>query len=200
MNLNENASESCREALDRLLDGNRRFAEDRSEHPHTDVGWRARLRAGQRPFAAVVGCADSRVPIELVFDQGLGDLFSVRVAGNVASPVVIGSIEYAALVLRVAVVAVLGHHGCGAVQAVLDGAGGTECQKIILGEIGPAVAEARERGGPPLETAVRVHAVNVARTLVARSKTIRSQVESGTLMVVPLLYNLESGRVERLRL
>ncbi|UCG52294.1 MAG: carbonic anhydrase [Candidatus Latescibacterota bacterium] len=198
-NLDNSIRESHREALERLLEGNRRFVEGRSEHPRTDANRRVLLHAGQEPFAAIVGCADSRVPVEIVFDQGLGDLFSVRVAGNVATQAVIGSIEYAVTVLGVKLVAVLGHERCGAVQEALEGVGATEPLEVILNEIRPAVTEARERGGSLVDATVRIHAVNVARALVDRSDTLRSRVESGSLTIVPLLYELDSGRVERLR-
>jgi len=190
--------ESCRKTLELLLDGNRRFVEDRSEHPRTDAARRAELRTGQRPIAAVVGCADSRVPVEVVFDQGLGDLFSVRVAGNVASQVVVGSIEYAVEVLGVRVVVVLGHEQCGAVQAALEGAEASAPLELILNEIRPAIKEAQERGSPLLETVVRIHATNVASALAERSRMIQSRVESGELLIAPLLYDLGSGLVERL--
>jgi len=192
------ANLECQRALERLLEGNLRFVEHRPEHPRRDAAQRAMLRKGQRPFAAILGCADSRVPVELVFDQGLGDLFSVRVAGNVASKTVIGSIEYAVSVLDVKVVVVLGHEGCGAVQATLEGAGATDAIEVILSEIRPAATEARKRSDRPLEEAVRIHARSVAEALVARSETVRKRVESGDLRIAPFLYQLESGRVEPL--
>lgn len=189
---------SSLEALSRLLEGNRRFAGGRPARPHTDAARRAELREGQWPFAAVVACADSRVPVEIVFDQGLGDVFPVRVAGNVASRIVIGSVEFAVDLLEVDVVAVLGHKGCGAVRAAIDEVEASPAIDAVLRKIEPAVREARERGGPLWETAVRIHAVRVAEALTERSEILRRRVEAGDLLVVPLVYDLETGRVERL--
>ncbi len=187
-----------REALDRLIEGNRRFMEDRSEHPRRDAAQRAMLRKGQRPFAAIVGCADSRVPAELIFDQGLGDLFMVRVAGNVAAPVVIGSIEYAVAILGVKIVAVLGHEGCGAVQTALEDGPVTDSIQIIMNEIRPVVAEVGKTATDVLDAVVRANIINVSKALVSRSDTIRSRVERGDLLIVPLLYEFENGHVEQL--
>src|SRR5436305_8985823 len=107
-------------ALDRLKEGNRRFADGTTRHAHEGADWRKYLVGGQRPFATVLGCSDSRVPVELVFDQGFGDLFVVRVAGNVVADDVVGSVAYAALHLRTPLFVVMGHAGCGAVTAALD--------------------------------------------------------------------------------
>jgi carbonic anhydrase len=108
------------EALDRLKAGNARFAAGRTRHAHEGADWRKHLVADQKPFATVLGCSDSRVPPELVFDQGFGDLFVIRVAGNVIAPDVVGSLAYALEHLRTPLVVVLGHQGCGAVTAALD--------------------------------------------------------------------------------
>lgn len=108
------------EALGELLAGNNRFAENKPQHPHTGEGWRNKLAQGQHPKAVVLGCADSRVPPELLFDQGFGDLFVIRTAGNVVDPDVIGSIEYATNELHTPLVIVLGHENCGAVTAALQ--------------------------------------------------------------------------------
>jgi carbonic anhydrase len=107
-------------ALERLKAGNRRFTEGKTRHAHEGAEWRKHLVGEQRPFATILGCSDSRVPIELVFDQGFGDLFVVRVAGNVIADDVVGSIAYAALHLRSPLFVVLGHAGCGAVTAAVD--------------------------------------------------------------------------------
>jgi carbonic anhydrase len=107
-------------ALERLQAGNRRFVEGKTRHAHEGADWRKHLVGEQKPFAAVLGCSDSRVPTELVFDQGFGDLFVVRVAGNVVAEDVVGSVAYAALHLRTRLFVVLGHAGCGAVGAAVD--------------------------------------------------------------------------------
>jgi carbonic anhydrase len=107
-------------ALERLKAGNARFVEGKTKHAHEGAVWRKHLVGEQKPFATVLGCSDSRVPIELVFDQGFGDLFVVRVAGNVIAEDVVGSIAYAGLHLRTPLFVVLGHEGCGAVTAAVD--------------------------------------------------------------------------------
>src|SRR5438046_7855846 len=112
---------AAREALDRLREGNRRFASDmRSAENPSGLTRRAELVAGQEPFAIVLGCSDSRVPAELIFDQGFGDLFVIRVAGNIVAPSQVGSVEFAASRFGTRLVVVLGHSHCGAVQAALD--------------------------------------------------------------------------------
>jgi len=109
------------EALQRLKDGNARFAAGKTRHAHESADWRKHLVAGQQPLATVLGCSDSRVPPELVFDQGFGDLFVIRVAGNVVAADVVGSLAYAALHLGTPLIVVMGHAGCGAVTAAVDG-------------------------------------------------------------------------------
>lgn len=111
---------SPEEALARLKEGNARFASGKSKHAHESASLRQQLVSGQHPFAIVLGCSDSRVPVELIFDQGLGDLFVIRVAGNVLTDDVIGSIEYARIHLNSQLLVILGHEGCGAVTAALE--------------------------------------------------------------------------------
>jgi carbonic anhydrase len=109
------------DGLQRLKDGNERFIAGQTQHAHASADWRKQLTGGQQPFATILGCSDSRVPIELVFDQGFGDLFVVRVAGNVIAPDIVGTIEYAVAHLRTPLVVILGHEGCGAVTAAVQG-------------------------------------------------------------------------------
>jgi carbonic anhydrase len=108
------------EALARLKKGNRRFMEDKSRHAHEKASWRSLLVETQKPFATVIGCSDSRVPPELIFDVGFGDLFTIRLAGNIIAESVIGSLQYGVAHLRTPLVVVLGHEGCGAVGAAVD--------------------------------------------------------------------------------
>jgi carbonic anhydrase len=108
------------DALAKLKEGNRRFASGQSRHAHESASLRLQLVSGQHPFATVLGCSDSRVPVELIFDQGIGDLFVIRVAGNVITDDVLGSIEYARIHLNSQLLVVLGHEGCGAVTAALE--------------------------------------------------------------------------------
>jgi len=199
----------AREALGRLRDGNRRFvdgaaAADSVSHPTR----RAALVAGQEPFAIVLGCSDSRVPAEIVFDQGLGDLFVIRVAGNVVAPSQIGSVEFAAERFGTRLVVVLGHSQCGAVTATLEevrraGAGGTRSRNLgsIVDRIRPSVESllAAGLGGDPealLRAAVRANVRAAANQLRHGSELIERLSQADGLLIVGAEYSLESGVVD----
>ena len=184
-------------ALSRLLEGNRRFAQSAAEHPDQSSGLRMSLSSGQHPFAVVLTCSDSRVAPELVFDQGLGDLFVVRVAGNIVDDAVIGSIEFAAAHLLVPLVLVLGHQNCGAVQAAL----GEEPEahiKTLAEAIRPAVAKARALPGDLLDNAVRENVRLVVEQLTASHPVLAERIEARKLMIVGGRYDLGTGEVERI--
>jgi carbonic anhydrase len=189
-------------ALGRLHAGNQRYQAFRQSHPRLDPAWRAELSGGQRPFAVILGCADSRVPPEHVFDQGLGDLFVVRVAGHVLDGAVLGSIEFAALQLEVQLVLVLGHENCGAVRATLAGVPLAGHLATLTRGIEPALAAAEARGELPEEPAARVTAVAranaraVAEALRHTGPHLDRRERAGLLKVLPAFYHLESGAVE----
>ncbi|MGI9591456.1 MAG: carbonic anhydrase [Myxococcota bacterium] len=189
------------EALQWLLEGNARFAEDRTQHLHEGLRRRAQLVEGQHPAAVVLGCADSRVPPELVFDAGLGDLFVVRVAGNLADDDEAGSIEYAVDHLDVPLVLVLGHEGCGAVTAALGATEG-EAQELsrLLESMKPALREIDPT--LPMEERVRLGVDANVRHSVARLQAIVER-EGGAkpapgFRIVGGVYELDSGRVRLL--
>ena len=186
---------SAAEALDQLEAGNQRFVSGGSEHPHCDPARRAELAGGQRPFATVVTCSDSRVPVELVFDQGLGDVFVIRVAGNIADDAVLGSIEYASMHLGVNLVVVMGHQSCGAVGAAVDGsATGTHIDSLI-DAIAPAVAEAKAEGSDDLlERSVHANATMVS-TQIRESQPVLAGLGEQGVAVRPAYYSLETGEV-----
>ena len=186
---------SAAEALDQLEAGNQRFVSGASQHPHCDPARRAELAGGQRPFATVVTCADSRVPVELVFDQGLGDVFVIRVAGNIADDAVLGSIEYASMHLGVNLVVVMGHQSCGAVGAAVDGsATGTHIDSLI-DAIAPAVAEAKAEGSDDLlERSVHANATMVS-TQIRESQPVLAGLGEQGVAVRPAYYSLETGEV-----
>lgn len=186
---------SAAEALDQLEAGNQRFVSGASEHPHCDPARRAELAGGQRPFATVVTCSDSRVPVELVFDQGLGDVFVIRVAGNIADDAVLGSIEYASMHLGVNLVVVMGHQSCGAVGAAVDGsATGTHIDSLI-DAIAPAVAEAKAEGSDDLlERSVHANATMVS-TQIRESQPVLAGLGEQGVAVRPAYYSLETGEV-----
>lgn len=200
------------DAMQRLLDGNERFVQGRSAIDWEELA-RVRIRTagGQSPFAVVLTCADSRVPAEMIFDQGVGDLFVVRVAGNVVTPAVIGSVEFAVGVLGSEVVVTMGHAACGAVGAAVDQklaptADLTDGLQAIVDDITPAVdavidARAGENDGSPeyreeiVAAAVREHARLGASSLLARSPLLAEHASRDAIRVVSAEYDLESGRV-----
>ncbi|MBM4117821.1 carbonic anhydrase [bacterium] len=189
-------------ALGRLRAGNERYQALRLAHPHLDLDRRAELRAGQSPFAAVLGCADSRVPPELIFDPRLGDLFVVRVAGHALDGAVLGSLEFAVERLGVRLVLVLGHESCGAVGVALAGERpGGQLGDLIRG-LAPVIAAAAARGELPrdpaarLAAAARANARAVAALLERRWPEPARPAGAGPLRVLPAYYHLDSGAVE----
>lgn len=194
-------------ALIKLKSGNERYCAGRQVHPHLSQSWRDSIITGQRPFAVVLGCADSRVPPELIFDQGLGDLFVVRIAGNILDEVVLGSIEFAAAQLEVPLVVVLAHSNCAAVTATLAGGELDGHLPHIARAISPALDAARRAGELPEDaaaTAVDPAAKANARLVAARLREARpilgGLVASGLLEVLPAFYDLDSGRVDFIEL
>lgn len=198
---------TAKDALNRLLEGNRRFvSEIRSSHVLTGQTRRRELVAGQKPFAIILGCSDSRVPAEIIFDQGLGDLFVIRVAGNIAAPSHIGSVEFAAEQFGTRLVVVLGHTKCGAVQATLaELAQPSKIQspnlRAIVDAIRPAVAELMETEIREDKETLVYHAVRAnirasANQLRHGSKILERLIAKKGLAVVGAEYSLETGAVE----
>lgn len=186
-------------ALAMLREGNARFVAGRSIHPDQNVARRTELAKGQHPYAVVLSCSDSRVPPELVFDAGLGDLFVVRVAGNTADDAAIGSIEYAVEHLGATAIMVLGHAKCGAVSAAVQTAetGASPGHlPAVLQPIYPSVAAVKGKGGDAVDLAVRANVVRVADQLRKAAPVLRERVEAGMLKIVGGRYDLETGRVE----
>ncbi len=190
---------SAKEALQRLRDGNRRFAAGKLRNADAiDMARRAELVERQTPFAVVVACSDSRVPVELLFDQGLGDLFVIRVAGNVVAPSQIGSVEFAAAKLGTRLVVVLGHSNCGAIEASLEELAQRQetrspnlrsiVDRIIPGIIGIE--------NPTLKQAVVANIHNSVSRLRHGSQILEELIESGELTVIGAEYSIENGAVE----
>lgn len=190
------ASMSPREGIDFLYAGNARFVAGESVAPHRDIGRLREVASRQTPFAAFLGCADSRVPIEIVFDQGFGDLFVTRIAGNVAATENIASLEFATQVLGAKVVYVLGHTSCGAVAAAARGEPVPGQISALFQHIRPAVRAAQ---GDPV-AAVRENVKIQAQTLVEASTVIASLVAAGKVLVAGGVFDLETGRVEPVEL
>lgn len=192
----EPAAVTPQEALERLKAGNARFANGKSMHGHESVALRKQLTTGQHPFATVVGCSDSRVPVELIFDQGFGDLFVIRVAGNVITDDVIGSIEYARLHLKTMLVVILGHEGCGAVTAALEARNHASSDphgiQTVLKLIDPAIRDV-DSGLPMAEQVHRGVESNVRWSEDELKKLPETQ--SMLTNVAGAVYNLETGTV-----
>lgn len=188
------AQPTPKEAMQRLLAGNERYITDRLEHPNRDQDRRDAIAAKQEPFAVIVGCSDSRVSPEILFDQGVGDLFVVRVAGNVVGPLEMDSIEYAVKVLHSVAILVLGHESCGAVDAVMKGQ--TADIEAVAELIAPAAEEAKQRGGNNLlKTATEINAKRMAHSLLD-SPLIAQLVKEQKLLIQSGYYNLQSGKVD----
>ncbi len=186
------------EAVERLRDGNRRYVAGKTTRSSTiDPAERAELAGGQSPFAVILSCSDSRVPVELVFDRGAGDLFVIRVAGNVATPTQIGSIEYAVSQLGAQLVVVLGHDGCGAVAAAIES---VEQQsplpspnlEAIVDEIRPALESLRDL---TLNDAVLANVRRTIDNLGRRSPLLEQAIADGNVTVTGAIYSLETGGV-----
>ena len=188
------------QALTRLMNGNRRFVNGNLRNPRRGNVRRAELAQGQAPFAAIVSCSDSRVALEIIFDQGLGDLFVVRVAGNTAAePLVIGSAEYSAAVLGSALLMVLGHEECGAVNAAIDvAANGTALPGDIPAVVAPIQPAVQQTSSLPkseqLEAATQANVRNQVRSL-SSVPLLADLVKKGTLAIVGAEYHLHTGRV-----
>jgi carbonic anhydrase len=182
-------------ALRELMDGNRRFASGRLTAHEQDVAiLRQDTSEKQEPFAGLLSCADSRVPVELVFDQSIGHLFVTRVAGNVVTPEIIASLEYGAAVLGTKVILVLGHAGCGAVKATIQA-------KEVPGQISalyPHIQPAIDQAGPNLEAATKANAKIQAALLREASTVIAGLVKEGKLKVLAGYYAIASGTVSLL--
>jgi len=179
------------EALALLYEGNGRFANGQVMAPHRNMARLKEVAKGQRPFAAFLGCADSRVPIEIVFDQGFGDLFVTRIAGNVATPEDIGSLEFGTVVLGAKVIYVLGHSACGAVTATMQGSEVPGQISTLYRLIRPAVKLA----GGDVDRAIAENVRLQAETIAESSPVIAKLVREGKVKVAGGVYDLESGRV-----
>ncbi len=188
------------EALARLKEGNRRFAEGKVRHAHEAADWRKQLAAGQRPIATILGCSDSRVPIELVFDQGFGDLFVIRVAGNVISDETIGSIGFALRHLKTPLLVIMGHEGCGAVTAALDALSGKLPQakyiQSLVRHIEPAIKrlDATVEGEARLSAAVEAN-VRWSAEQLSRLPEAEQFRKENVVKMVSGVYDLKTGTV-----
>lgn len=188
------------EAYARFMQGNNRFISGEVSHLRQDVERRTELASSQKPFAALFGCSDSRLAAEIIFDVGLGDLFVVRNAGQVIAETILGSLEYSVEVLQVPLIVVLGHDGCGAIQATIEAESGTlettgEFIDDLVSRIRPTVVSAKLAGKDSIDQITDLHVQDTVAELVNRSKLIDSAVRSGKLAVVGATYQLALGKV-----
>ncbi|MEH2169456.1 MAG: carbonic anhydrase [Nostoc sp.] len=181
-------------ALQKLIEGNQRFIQHHPQYPDQSALRLQEVAQAQHPFATILSCADSRVPAEIVFDQGIGDIFDVRIAGNIATHEAIGSIEYAVVLLGSPLLMVMGHERCGAVTAAVQ-------NESLLGDIStfvkaikPAVKKVKDQPGDAVENAV-VANVQYQIEQLKHSKLLTEQMESGKLKIVGGRYDLDTGRV-----
>ncbi len=181
--------------LRELKAGNDHHVAKHYQHPHQSADRQRELSSGQHPHATILSCADSRVAPEIVFDQGLGDLFDVRVAGNVAGDSELASIEYAVAHLHTPLVVVMGHQRCGAVTAAAEAGEAEGHLPALLAMIRPAVDKARTQPGDLVDNAVRLNVENVVRQLRASAPVLEPLVSGGKLRIVGAVYSLDTGAV-----
>lgn len=184
------------QVISRLQEGNNRFVSDKLDGKLQNSNRRSELTSGQEPYAIVLSCADSRVVPELAFDTGLGEIFVVRVAGNIANTSSIASIEYAVAHIGSPVIVVLGHESCGAVTAALQGGDNGYNLNHLTAHIKPAIKSSAD--GASVNEVVKENARKTAQDLQDRSSIIRQAVADGKVKIVPAYYNLHSGKVEML--
>jgi carbonic anhydrase len=192
--------QNAREAWHVLVEGNQNFVHGTPAHPRQDADVRKAIANKQTPFAALFGCADSRLAAEMIFDVGLGDLFVVRNAGQVIAETILGSLEFAVEVLHVPLILVLGHDECGAVRATMDASQGNlevegEFIHNLVNRIMPTVKRSHDAGETSIDEITSRHVADTIEELMDRSKVISNAVKTGKLAVVGANYKLELGEV-----
>jgi carbonic anhydrase len=188
------------EALARLVAGNERFVRGEARFPTVQKEILAELASGQKPYATIVGCSDSRVPPELIFDAGFGELFIIRVAGNVISPEIMGTLQYAGVHLRTPIFVVLGHEGCGAVEAALavkhDGAAMPSRIALLMENILPGLRDLPPASPSDRQLSAAVEAnVRWSMHQILETPEAKARLAAGSMKLVGAVYELETGRV-----
>lgn len=191
---------SADEALKKLKQGNKRFVELHQKHPDESSKRRKEMLKGQHPFVIVLSCSDSRVPPELIFDQGLGDIFEIRNAGNVLNDHVIGSIEYAVMHCGVKLIVIMGHQDCGAINATLSGVSETKYIKALEDSIQPAVEKCiLNKVEVNSDNVVKAHVMQDIEELMNQDQELVRYMKKHNVKIVPAYYHLDSGKVEFLK-
>jgi carbonic anhydrase len=189
-------SVSGKDAHKMMMEGNKRFMNDKAGHKNQDDSRRKEVKGSQHPFAVVLCCSDSRVPPEIIFDQGIGDLFVIRLAGNIVDDAALGSIEYAIEHLGTRYIMVLGHESCGAVKATVDGGEAPGHIGSITSAIKPAIDAVRGKTADLPEVGMRMNVTMNAQKLKTSDPFLKPLVDSGELMIVGARYDLDEGKVE----
>jgi carbonic anhydrase len=192
----DNSGITANQAVQKLMEGNLRFVSGNLAHPDQSAQRRAEVISAQYPFAVIVSCSDSRVPPEIIFDQGIGDIFVVRTAGQVIDNVTLGSIEYAIEHLNVPLVVVLGHDSCGAVKAAVAGGEAPGHIGSLVDAISPAVKKARAMNGDLLNNSIDINIQNIVINLILSQPILSKAINGGKLKIVGARYALNSGAVK----
>ncbi|WP_315787438.1 carbonic anhydrase [Fischerella sp. JS2] len=182
------------QALQQLLEGNERFVNRKRKNPHQSYTRLTEVAKGQKPFASILSCADSRVPSEIIFDQGFGDLFVCRVAGNVATPEEIGSLEFGSLILGSKVIMVLGHERCGAVDATIKGAQVPGQIGSLVAAIQPGIEQSKNQPGDKLENACKAN-VRAQIEKLKKSTVLSQLIQENKLKIVGGYYDLDTSKI-----
>lgn len=181
-----------------LRKGNQAYSEGNSVFPNSDLEARKKVVEGQNPFAVILCCSDSRVVPELIFDTGIGDLFVIRVAGNIIDDAIIASIEYAVSKLHSSLVVVLGHESCGAVTAAVNDVNEGHLG-VLVEKIKPAVEKAKQMEGELINNAIKQNAILIAELLSNSDPILKPKYDDKTLKILPAYYSLETGKVDFLK-
>lgn len=193
------------ESLKKLVEGNQRFAQGKSLHPNRSEELRNALLDGQNPYAVVISCSDSRVPVEIIFDVGLGDIFVIRTAGHVLSNETMGSLEYAVKELGVKFIMIMGHDNCGAVNSAMKFFNGGEYEQItpnvhkLLSHIYPVFEQMKTTGKSSLDDAINMNIKYQVQDLLNKDEYLAKKVEADEILIVGAKYSLDTGVVEIIR-
>lgn len=188
---------SAQEALNKLKKGNERFVKNHQKHPDESKKRKKEMIKGQHPFVVILSCSDSRVPLELIFDQGLGDLFEIKNAGNVLDDHVIGSIEYAVMHCGVKLVVIMGHQDCGAIAATLSGVSETKYIQSLEDSIQPAIEDCKKKGlEVNSDNVVKAHVMQDINELLEEDHDLVKYMKEHNVKIVPAYYHIDSGKVD----
>lgn len=181
--------------IKKLMDGNHRFYSGETNHPNQSLDRVRETSSAQKPFAVILTCSDSRVPPEIIFDQGIGDLFVVRTAGQVVDDIALGSIEYAVEHLGVKLIVVLGHERCGAVQAAVKGGEAEGHIPKLIESITPSVEKAKMLSGDLLDNSILFNVIRIVAELKSSKPILEEFIHNKELEIVGAIYDLDEGKV-----